>query len=142
MVTGPMVMNDPRGVVVNGSQEAGYAVIGPGGPEDAAGYAIVGGPGSSAEPTPIGLARGGMNPWADPRMAAMSPRPVQGLTTPQSSPPPCLPPRVPCPVLDTTGRIFSATCSPSLDSGRIAKSVRSGNARNTRRSPTEIPPRR
>ncbi len=78
MVTGPMVMNDPRGVVVNGSQEAGYAVIGPGGPEDAAGYAIVGGPGSSAEPTPIGLARGGMNPWADPRMAAMSPRPGAG----------------------------------------------------------------
>ena len=89
IVTGPMVMNDPHGMVVNGSQEAGYAVVGPGA-EDTTGYAVVGGPAPSAEPTPIGVARGGQNPsWADARMAAMAPRRVQGRTIPRSSPPAC-----------------------------------------------------
>jgi hypothetical protein len=74
IVSGPMVTGDPHGMVVNESP-AGYAVVGPGGPQDEAGYAVVGGPAPSTEPTPIGLARGAQNPWADPRMAAMAPRP-------------------------------------------------------------------
>ncbi len=73
--TSPVIVGDPHGMIVNGSQETGYTVVGPGGPEDMTGYAVVGGPAPSAEPAPIGLARGGQNPWADPRMAAMAPRP-------------------------------------------------------------------
>jgi hypothetical protein len=82
--SGPMMMNGQPVVMMNGSQEPGYAVVGPGGLPDGAGYAAVGGP--SADPTPIGLARGATNPWADPRMAAMSPRPGGGPYDPSVVP--------------------------------------------------------
>ncbi len=90
--TSPRIMGDPHGVVVNESEEAGFAVVGPGGPQDSTGYAVVGGPAPSAEPTPIGLARGTQNPWADPRMAAMAPRrgaggPYDPAVVPSSLPP-------------------------------------------------------
>jgi hypothetical protein len=83
VVSGPMMVNDPRA--------AGYAVVGPGGMEGAPGYAVVGGSGAPGDPTPIGVARATLNPWADPRMAAMSARPgsrpYDPAVAPSSMPP-------------------------------------------------------
>ena len=78
VVTGPVVMSDSHGEVIQESQGGGFAVVGPGGDPSAPGVAVVGGSVPSAEPTPIGVARGGQNPWADPRMAAMPRRPGAG----------------------------------------------------------------
>ena len=86
IMSGPMIMGDPRGMVVNESQEGGYAVVGPGAPQDGEGYAVVGGPSPTADPTPIGLARGSQNSWGDPRMAAMSMRPGGGPYDPSVVP--------------------------------------------------------
>ena len=74
VVSGPVVITDSQGEVIRESQEGGFAVVGPGGDPSAPGVAVVGG----AEPTPVGVARGGQNPLADPRLAAMSRRPGAG----------------------------------------------------------------
>ena len=87
IVNGPMVITDSHGTVIKDSQEAGFAVVGPGGDVSAPGVAVVGGSGPAGEPTPIGVARGGQNPWADPRMAAMAPVPAPARMTPRSSRP-------------------------------------------------------
>src|SRR5262249_55233304 len=82
-VNGPGMVSNPYG--------GGYAVVGPGGPEEAPGYAVVGGGMPGADPTPIGVARATQNPWADPRMAAAAHRPGAGpydpAVVPSSIPP-------------------------------------------------------
>ncbi len=78
VVSGPVVTTEPRADVVMESQEAGYAVVGPAGDASAPGVAVVGGGAPTAEPTPIGVARGAQNPFADPRMAAMARHPGAG----------------------------------------------------------------
>jgi hypothetical protein len=79
IVSGPMVVSER--VVGPGEPNApGYAVVG--GPEGAAGYAVVNGGMPAAEPTPIGVARGGLNAQFDPRMAAAMPRPGAGSYDP------------------------------------------------------------
>jgi hypothetical protein len=84
IVSGPVVMSGPPVEVVNGANGDGYAVVGPGVPGDGTGFAVVGGP--SAEPAPIGVARGTTNSWADPRMAAMPRRPGAGPYDPSVVP--------------------------------------------------------
>jgi hypothetical protein len=70
---GQVVVTGPTTIVTNSAP--GYAVIGEPGAATP-GYAVVGGPaGPGAEPTPIGVARNQQPPSADPRMAAMGPRP-------------------------------------------------------------------
>jgi hypothetical protein len=69
IISGPVVLSEH--VLAPGEVNApGYAVVG--GPESAAGYAVVNGGSGGSEPAPIGVARGGMNAPADPRMAAMA----------------------------------------------------------------------
>ena len=77
IVSGPMVIGDSRGTVMMESPATGVAAVGPGGPSSE-GFAVAGGSQPSADPTPVGVARGAQNPWADPRMAAMPPRPGAG----------------------------------------------------------------
>jgi hypothetical protein len=77
VMTGPVVITDSHGEVIRESQEGGFAVVGPGSDPSAPGVAVVGGS-ASAEPAPIGVARSVQNPWADPRMAAMSRPPGAG----------------------------------------------------------------
>jgi hypothetical protein len=78
VVTGPVVFIDAQGQEVKDPRSAGFAVVGPGSESSAAGVAVVGGAEPSAEPVPIGVARGGQNPLADPRMASMSRAPGAG----------------------------------------------------------------
>jgi hypothetical protein len=83
-VQGGMVVNGPG--VVWDPHAPGYAVVGPGVVEEAPGYAVAGGGMPGAEPTPIGMARATQNPWADPRMAAVAPRPGAGPYDPSVVP--------------------------------------------------------
>jgi hypothetical protein len=70
---GQVVMTGPSTIIDN--HAPGYAVVGGSG-ADAPGYAVVGGPaGPGSDPAPIGVARNSQPTWADPRMAAMGPRP-------------------------------------------------------------------
>src|SRR5262249_51808305 len=83
IVPGSMVVHDPRA--------GGYTMVGPAGFEEAPGYAVVGGPATGADPTPIGVARAPQNTWPDPRMAAVAHRPGNGqydsAVVPSSLPP-------------------------------------------------------
>ncbi len=70
---GQVVMAGP--ITIIDHSVPGYAVVGQPGAV-APGYAVVGGPaGVGADPAPIGVARNSQAPWADPRMAAVRPRP-------------------------------------------------------------------
>src|SRR5262249_16792670 len=77
MVSGPIIINDPRG--------AGYAVVGPGA-EGMPGYAVVGGAVAGGEPSPIGGARAPRYPGVAPRRAAVRPRPGAGPYDPSVMP--------------------------------------------------------
>src|SRR5262249_37925976 len=84
------------GTVVSGPVVISEHIIGPGYP-NAPGYAVVGGPegpggfpmvnvGNGSDPTPIGVARGGLNAPMDPRMAAAMGRPGAGSYDPSVMP--------------------------------------------------------
>ena len=92
VVSGPVIVSE-RVLTPAEANAAGYAVVG--GPESAPGYAVVNGGAAGAEPTPIGVARGGLNMPVDPRMAAAMPRPGAGsydpAVMPTSVPPPPAP---------------------------------------------------
>jgi hypothetical protein len=62
---------------------------------EAPGYAVVGAGVPGTEPAPIGISRAGQAPWADPRMAAMGPRPGVGPYDPSVVPTAVPPAQVP-----------------------------------------------
>jgi hypothetical protein len=93
VVSGPVLVREYY-VGAGAPNAPGYAVVG--GPETAPGMAVVnGGEQPGAEPTPIGVARSGLNAQADPRMAAAMRRPGAGsydpAVMPTSVPPPPTP---------------------------------------------------
>ena len=92
VVSGPVVVREyyyPGG----DPNAPGYAVVG--GPEAAPGMVMVNGGMPGADPTPIGMARGGQNAPVDPRMAVAMQRPGGGsydpAVMPTSVPPPPAP---------------------------------------------------
>jgi hypothetical protein len=94
IISGPVVVSER--VIGPGYPNApGYAVVG--GPEGAAGFAVVNGGMSGSDPTPIGVARGGQNAPIDPRMAAAMPRPGGGSYDPSVMPTSVPPPPTPIP---------------------------------------------